>query len=67
MIEQPPRSTALPHGKFTALLQFVGDNAGTRKSAARRFSEWLRQPKREPDEHPSPTVVPDPAASAKKN
>jgi hypothetical protein len=33
----------------------------------RAVSEWLRQRERELDEHPSPSVVPDPTGSSHKN
>jgi glutamine amidotransferase-like uncharacterized protein len=44
--------------------QYVGHrNAEERRKAV---SEWLRQRERELDEHPSPSVVPEPASPDRK-
>lgn len=43
--------------------QHVGHRDAERRKAV---SEWLRQRERELDEHPSPSVVPEPTVSDRK-
>ncbi len=45
------------------VLPYEPEYVGHRDAEERRkaVSEWLRQREREVDEHPSPSVVPDPA------
>ena len=45
--------------------QYVGHRDAEERRKA--VSEWLRQRKRELDEHPSPSVVPDPAGPGQRN
>ncbi len=44
--------------------QYVGHRDAEERRKA--VSEWLRQREREVDEHPSPSVVPEPTASDRK-
>ena len=45
--------------------QYVGHRDAEERRKA--VSEWLRQRERALDEHPSPSVVPDPAGPGHKN
>jgi len=45
--------------------QYVGHRDAEERRKA--VSEWLQQREREVGEHPSPSVVPDPATTGQKN
>jgi hypothetical protein len=62
------REIAMVAASSKIVLPYEPQYVGHRDAEERRkaVSEWLRQREREVDEHPSPSVVPDPAGSSQK-